>query len=116
MSPRCILSVSLALSCLVNIKDYCLSLRPRLRVPVPPSCVHLDTEMEKLKQTGAVQEGNQKTTDFDECCYIPHHIASHNGKSCVVFNGFNQYHGQSLNHPDSNRVWAKSGLHSALLA
>ncbi len=32
-----------ALSCLdVYIKDY-LSLRPRLRVPVPPSCVHRDS-------------------------------------------------------------------------
>ncbi len=31
-----------ALSCLVWIKDYYLSLCPRLRVPVPPSCVHRD--------------------------------------------------------------------------
>ncbi len=29
-------------SCLDVIKDYYLSLRPRLRVPVPPSCVHRD--------------------------------------------------------------------------
>ncbi len=29
--------------CLVLIKDYYLSLRPRLRVPVPPSCVHRDS-------------------------------------------------------------------------
>ncbi len=37
------LSVSLALSCLdVIIKDYYLSLRPRLRVLVPPCCVHRD--------------------------------------------------------------------------
>ncbi len=43
VTPRCILSVSLALSCLVKIKDYYLSLSPRLRVPVPPSCVHRDT-------------------------------------------------------------------------
>ncbi len=35
-----------ALSCLdVYIKDYYLSLCPRLRVPVPPSCVHRDTQM-----------------------------------------------------------------------
>ncbi len=35
--------VSHALSCLdVSIKYYYLSLRPRLRVPVPPSCVHRD--------------------------------------------------------------------------
>ncbi len=41
--PRCILSLSPALSCLVLpwclINDYYLSLCPRLRVPVPPSCV-----------------------------------------------------------------------------
>ncbi len=29
-------------SCLDVIKDYYLSLSPRLRVPVPPSCVHRD--------------------------------------------------------------------------
>ncbi len=29
-------------SCLDVIKDYYLSLRPRLRVLVPPSCVHRD--------------------------------------------------------------------------
>ncbi len=34
VTPWCILSVSLALSCIVNIKDYYLSLSPRLRVPV----------------------------------------------------------------------------------
>ncbi len=35
----------LVLSCLdVLIKDYYLSLYPRLRVPVPPLCVHRDTE------------------------------------------------------------------------
>ncbi len=43
---RCILSVSLALSCHVLpwclIKYDYLSLYPRLRVPVPPSCVHRD--------------------------------------------------------------------------
>ncbi len=34
----------LVLPCLdVFIKDYYLSLRPRLRVPVPPSCVHRDS-------------------------------------------------------------------------
>ncbi len=42
MTSRCILSLCLVLSCLVIIKDYYLSLRPRLRVPVPPSCVHRD--------------------------------------------------------------------------
>ncbi len=46
--PRCILSLSPALSCLalpclgVLIKYYYLSLRPCLRVLVPPSCVHRD--------------------------------------------------------------------------
>ncbi len=48
--PRCILSLSPALSCLVLpwclIKDYYLSLCPRLRVPVPPLCVHRDTIQE----------------------------------------------------------------------
>ncbi len=43
---RCILFVSTALSCHVLpccvIKYYNLSLYPRLRVPVPPSCVHRD--------------------------------------------------------------------------
>ncbi len=43
---RCILFVSTALSCHVLpwcvIKYYHLSLYPRLRVPVPPSCVHRD--------------------------------------------------------------------------
>ncbi len=41
--PRCILSLSPALSYLyVFIKYYYLSLRPRLCVLVPPSCVHRD--------------------------------------------------------------------------
>ncbi len=42
MTSRCILSLCLVLSCLVVIKDYYLSLCPRLRVPVPPLCVHRD--------------------------------------------------------------------------
>ncbi len=42
VTSRCILSVSLALSCLDVIKYYYLSLYPRLRVPVPHSCVHRD--------------------------------------------------------------------------
>ncbi len=47
MTSRCILSLSLVLSCLdVLIKDYYLSLHPRLRVPVPPSCVHRDNVSE----------------------------------------------------------------------
>ncbi len=58
--PRCILSMSVmpcpALSCLdVSIKYYYLSLRPRLRVPVPPSCVHRDSRKAntylKIKRT-----------------------------------------------------------------
>ncbi len=40
--PVCLVLPCLALSCLVWIKDYYLSLSPRLRVPVPPSCVHRD--------------------------------------------------------------------------
>ncbi len=52
---RCILFVSTALSCLdVLIKYYHLSLYPRLRVPVPPSCVHRDT----------ITEGEQIMTEF----------------------------------------------------
>ncbi len=41
--PGVSVHASHALSCLdVYIKDYYLSLRPRLRVLVPPSCVHRD--------------------------------------------------------------------------
>ncbi len=36
------LSCPALMSCLVLIKYYYLSLCPRLRVPVPPSCVHRD--------------------------------------------------------------------------
>ncbi len=44
-SPVYPVHVSHALSCLdVSIKDYYLSLRPRLRVLVPPSCVHRDSK------------------------------------------------------------------------
>ncbi len=47
VTSRCILSVSLAMSCLdVFIKVYYLSLRPRLRVLVPPCCVHRDTQLD----------------------------------------------------------------------
>ncbi len=35
-----------ALSCLDVIKYYHLSLYPRLRVPVPPSCVHCDSHQQ----------------------------------------------------------------------
>ncbi len=42
VTSRCILSLSPALSCVDVIKDYYLSLRPRLRVLVPPCCVHRD--------------------------------------------------------------------------
>ncbi len=38
--PRCFCPCQ---SCLVVIKDYYLSLYSRLRVPVPPSCVHRDS-------------------------------------------------------------------------
>ncbi len=43
VTSQCILSLSPALSCLDVIKYYYLSLRPCLRVPVPPSCVHRDS-------------------------------------------------------------------------
>ncbi len=36
-------------SCLDVIKDYYLSLRPRLRVPVPPSCMHRDKYAHNIK-------------------------------------------------------------------
>ncbi len=55
---RCILFVSTALSCPVMscldvlIKYYHLSLYPRLRVPVPSSCVHRDTS----KIPGAIDQ------------------------------------------------------------
>ncbi len=42
ITPRCFLSVSLALSSPDVIKDYYLSLRPSLRVPVSSSSVHRD--------------------------------------------------------------------------
>ncbi len=51
MTSRCILSLCLILSCLVIIKDYYLSLRPRLRVPVSSSCVHRDTTQHNIQNT-----------------------------------------------------------------
>ncbi len=42
VTSRCILSLSSALSCLDVIKDYYLSLSPRLLFLYPPSCVHRD--------------------------------------------------------------------------
>ncbi len=62
--PRCILSLSPALSCLVLpwclIKDYYLSLCPRLRVPVPPSCVHRDRRPDL----------NSKRRPFTSFCFV----------------------------------------------
>ncbi len=50
-----------ALSCLdVYIKDYYLSLRPRLRVPVPPSCVHRDRRPDR----------NSKRRPFTSFCFV----------------------------------------------
>ncbi len=47
--PSVSVHVSPALSCLdVYIKYYYLSLSPRLRVPVPPSCVHRDRSVTQL--------------------------------------------------------------------
>ncbi len=44
VTPRC--QPCLVLPCPdVFIKDYYLSLSPRLRVPVPPSCVHRDSTL-----------------------------------------------------------------------
>ncbi len=48
--PRCILSLSPALSYLDVIKYYYLSLYPRLRVPVPPSCMHRDSVIIKMQR------------------------------------------------------------------
>ncbi len=49
VTSRCILSLCLVLSYLdVLIKYYYLSLCPRLRVPVPHSCVHRDRHL-KIK-------------------------------------------------------------------
>ncbi len=53
--------VSHALSCLdVSIKDYYLSLRPRLRVLVPPSCVHRDRRPDL----------NSKRRPFTSFCFV----------------------------------------------
>ncbi len=55
------LSVSLALSCLdVVIKDYYLSLRPRLHVLVPPCCVHRDRRPDL----------NSKRRPFTSFCFV----------------------------------------------
>ncbi len=60
---RCILFVSTALSCHVLpwcvIKYYHLSLYPRLRVPVPPSCVHRDRRPDQ----------NRKRRPFTPFCF-----------------------------------------------
>lgn len=53
--------------------------------------------MRKLIETGAVREVTDPLPDLAECWYIPHHIVSHNGKLCIVFNCSHQYQGQSLN-------------------
>ncbi len=54
-------------------------------------------EMSRLLETGAVCVVPDPVPDTPECWYIPHHIASHNGKSRLVFNCSHQYRGQSLN-------------------
>ncbi len=61
VTSRCILSLSPALSCLDVIKYYYLSLRPRprLRVPVPPSCVHRDRR----------PDPNRKRRPFTSFCF-----------------------------------------------
>ncbi len=49
-----------SLPCLVVIKYYYLSLRPRLRVPVPPSCVHHDRRPDL----------NSKRRPFTSFCFV----------------------------------------------
>ncbi len=56
-----------------------------------------EEEMRKLIETGAVREVTDLIPDSPECWYIPHHLVSHNGKFCLVFNCSYQYQGQSLN-------------------
>ncbi len=56
-----------------------------------------EEEMRKLIETGAVWEVTDLIPDSPECWYIPHHLVSHNGKFCLVFNCSYQYQGQSLN-------------------
>ncbi len=46
---------------LVFIKDYYLSLRPRLRVPVPPSCVHRDSNSVGPQSVASVYVGGLNT-------------------------------------------------------
>ncbi|KAL7864400.1 hypothetical protein AOLI_G00158200 [Acnodon oligacanthus] len=53
-------------------------------------------EMQKLIESGAVQEVTKDITLKEEW-YIPHHLVSHNGKDCLVFNCSHQYLGQTLN-------------------
>ncbi len=53
--------------------------------------------MRKLIETGAVWEVTDLIPDSPECWYITHHLVSHNGKFCLVFNCSYQYQGQSLN-------------------
>ncbi len=60
VTSRYILSLSPALSCLDVIKDYYLSLHPRLRVPVPPSCVHRDRRPDL----------NSKQRPFTSFCFV----------------------------------------------
>ncbi len=60
---RCFLSVSLVLSCLVLIKDYYLSLRPRLRVPASSSCVHRDSSVYNCKTTIPCKHNNNNNNN-----------------------------------------------------
>ncbi len=54
-------------------------------------------EVHRLLETAAVCVVPDPIPDTPECWSIPHHIVSHNGKSCLVFNCSHQYRGQSLN-------------------
>ncbi|XP_053710099.1 uncharacterized protein LOC128752671 [Synchiropus splendidus] len=54
-------------------------------------------EMQRLIDSGTVQEVAPETIPPKECWYIPHHLVSHNGKNRLVFNCSHQYLGQTLN-------------------
>ncbi|KAK0139447.1 hypothetical protein N1851_023835 [Merluccius polli] len=54
------------------------------------------SEMQKLIEAGVVREVTQESPPR-ESWYIPHHLVTHNGKKCLVFNCSHQYLGQTLN-------------------
>ncbi len=69
-------------SCLVLIKYYYLSLRPRLRVPVPPSCVHRDRRPD-LTVSGA--HSPRIVFHFSKVfCFVPEFVCPVARKSPLV--------------------------------